>query len=54
MQLLILHCGCRVRDRMAVGFATICVISAYHYLSFEFEPSSWRGVIDTAKCDNVC
>jgi len=23
--------GCRGRDRMVVGFITICAISAYHY-----------------------
>jgi hypothetical protein len=26
-------------------------ISAYHHLSCEFEPRSWRGVYDTTLCD---
>ena len=29
-------------------------ISAYHHLSCEFEPRSWRGVYDTTLCDKVC
>jgi len=29
-------------------------ISAYLHLSCEFEPRSWRGVLDTTLCDNVC
>ena len=41
-------------DLMVVGFTTTCVISAYHLLSCEFEPSSWRGVLDTTLCDKVC
>ena len=45
------RCG---QDRMAVGFTTTCAISAYHYLSCEFEPRSWRGVLDTTLCDKVC
>ena len=41
-------CGGRHgRDRMFVGFTTICVISAYHHLRCEFEPRSSRGVLDT-------
>jgi hypothetical protein len=39
---------------MVVGFTTTCVISAYHHLSCEFEPCSWRGVVDTTLCDKVC
>ena len=35
------------RNRMIIGFTTICAINAYHYSSFEFEPRSWRGVLDT-------
>jgi hypothetical protein len=35
-----------------VGF-TICAISAYHHLSFEFESRSWRGVLNTTLCDQV-
>ena len=42
-----------MHDRMVVGFATTCAISAYHHLSCEFEPCSWRGVLDTI-CDQVC
>ena len=30
-----------------------CAISAYHHKSCEFEPRSWRGVLDTTLCDNV-
>ena len=45
------RCGC---DRMVVGFTTTCAISAYHDLSCEFEPHSWRGVPDTTLCDKVC
>ena len=33
---------------------TTCVVSAYHYYSCEFEPRSWRGVLDTTLCDKVC
>ena len=39
---------------MVVRFTTTCVISAYHYLSCEFESSSWRGVLYTTLCDKVC
>jgi hypothetical protein len=42
------------RDHMVVGFITTCVISVYHRLSCEFEPRSWRGVLDTTLCDKVC
>ena len=45
--------GC---DRMVVtvGFTTTCAISAYHHWSCDFEPRSWRGVLDTTLCDKVC
>jgi len=33
---------------------TTCAISAYQYLSCEFEPHSWQGVLDTTLYDNVC
>ena len=33
---------------------TTCAISAYHHWSCEFEPCSWRGVLDTTLCDKVC
>ena len=42
------------RDRMVVGFIAQVAISAYHLLSCEFEPRSWRGVFDTTLCDKVC
>ena len=38
---------------MVVGFTTACAIIAYHHLSCEFEPRSWRGVLDTTLCDKV-
>jgi hypothetical protein len=43
--------GC---DRMVVGFTTTCAISAYRHSSCEYEPRSWRGVLDTTLCDKVC
>jgi hypothetical protein len=43
----------RGRDRMVVGFTTTCRISAYHHQSCEFEPRSWRGVLDTTICDKI-
>jgi hypothetical protein len=39
---------------MVVRFITTCAISAYHHLSCEFESRSWRGVLDTTLCDEVC
>ena len=35
---------------------TTCTITinTYHHYSCEFEPHSWRGVLDTTLCDNVC
>jgi len=44
----------RGRDRMVVGFTTTCAISAYHHWSCEFEPRSWRDVLDTKLCDKIC
>ena len=44
-------CG---RDRMVVRFTTTYAISAYHHLLWEFEPRSWRGVLETTLCDKVC
>jgi hypothetical protein len=46
--------GRRGRDRMVVGFTTTCGISACHHYSCEFEPCSWRGVLNTTLCDIVC
>ena len=43
----------RGRDRMVVGFTSTCAISAYHHQSWQFEPRSWQGVLDTV-CDQVC
>jgi hypothetical protein len=30
-----------------VEFTTTCAIVVYHHLRCEFEPHSWRGVLDT-------
>jgi hypothetical protein len=35
---------------MVVAFTTTCAIIAYHHLSCEFEPHSWRGVLDKTLC----
>ena len=43
--------GRRGSDRMVVGFPTTCAISIYHHGSCEFEPRSWRGLLDTTLCD---
>ena len=42
------------RDRMVVGFTTSYASSACPHESDEFEPRSWRGVLDTTLCDKVC
>ena len=42
------------RGRMLVEFTTTCAIIAYHHLSCEFKPHSWRGVLDKILCDKVC
>jgi hypothetical protein len=39
---------------MPVGFTTTCAISVHHHQSREFEPRSWRGVLETRICDKVC
>jgi hypothetical protein len=44
------RCGC---DCIAIGFTTTCVISIYHHWNCEFEPLSWRGVLNTL-CGKVC
>jgi len=46
--------GPRGRDHMVVGFTATSAISAYHHRSCEFEPRSWRSVLDTTQCDKVC
>ena len=38
--------GRRGRDRMVVGFTTTCAISAHHHTRCEFEPPSWRCILD--------
>jgi len=43
----------RGRDGRMVGFSTTCAIGVYHYLSCEFGPRLWRGVLDTAIYDKV-
>ena len=53
------HCsvpgeGRQGRDRMVVGFTTTCAISTYHHKCCEFEPRSWRGVLNTTLLDKVC
>jgi hypothetical protein len=40
---------------MVVGFTTIYASSAYdQYKRYEFEPSSWWGVLDRTFYDQVC
>ena len=46
--------GRRGGDRMVVGFTITCAISAYYHESCDFEPRSWRGVLDRTLCDKVC
>jgi hypothetical protein len=31
-----------------------CSINGYHHISCEFESCSWRDVLDTTLCDEVC
>jgi hypothetical protein len=38
---------------MVVGFTTTSVIIAFHHQSCEFEPRSWRDVLDTTLCDKI-
>jgi len=47
-----LHRGRRGRDFMVIGSTTTYVTNGYG--SCEFEPHSWRGVLDTTLCDKVC
>ena len=42
------------QGRMVVEFTTTCASVAYHHLSCEFEPNSWRGVLDKTLSDKVC
>ena len=46
--------GRRGRDRMVVGFTITYAIIAYNNLSCEFEPRSWRDVLDTTLYNQVC
>jgi len=46
--------GCRICDRMEVGFTTTYAISTYHHWSWEFESHSWRDALITTLCDKVC
>ena len=43
----------RCHDRTVDGFTTTCAISAYYHWICEFEPCSWRCVLDTTLCDKV-
>ena len=52
--ILIRFCWGRGRDRMVVGFTTTCAITVYEHKRCEFEPPSWRDVLDTTLCDEVC
>jgi hypothetical protein len=45
--------GCRGHDRMVVGFTTTYAISTYYHWCCEFEPCSWRCVLNIL-CDTVC
>ena len=37
-----------------IGFTTTYAISAYYHLRYEFESCSWRDILDTKICDEVC
>jgi len=37
-----------------LNITTTYAISAYYYLRYEFESCSWRGILDTKICDEVC
>jgi hypothetical protein len=41
------------RDRMVIRVIATHAISDCHYLSCEFEPRSWRGVLDKTLCDKA-
>ena len=43
--------GRRGRNCMVVGFTTTCESSGFHNLSCEFEPPSWRDVLNTTLYD---
>jgi hypothetical protein len=46
--------GRRGFDRMVVGFTTKYAISAYHHFSCKLKCDSWRSILDTTLCDDVC
>ena len=46
--------GHHAHDRIVIGFTTTCTISAYLHKSGEFEPCSWRGVLDKTLSNKVC
>ena len=46
--------GNRGHDHNVDGFTTTYAICAYQHYICEFEPCSWRGVLDTTLCDKVC
>ena len=50
----VIHLGRRGRDRMVFGFTTTHATSDYHQQSYQFEPCSWRGVLETTLGDKVC
>ena len=41
------------RDRMVIRVIATRAISDCHHLSCEFEPRSWRGVLDKTLCDKA-
>ena len=45
--------GCRGRDRMVVRFTTCAVVSITTKV-VSSNPFSWRGVLNTTLCDQVC
>ena len=47
-------CSGHGHDRMVVGFTAPYAISAYHHWICEFESRSWRGILDTTLCNQVC
>jgi len=45
--------GRRGRDRRVVGYTNTCAINAYDHQHCEFEPRSWRGVLDKTLFEKV-
>ena len=46
--------GSSDRDRMVVGFTTTRAICAHQHTICVLELCTWRGVLDTTLCDNIC